>query len=90
MIFVGADLGLSPEEYAVLWGCDPQDDRSPRQRGDGYLFYNYAVAQGGPDFLRQFVSAIDRTSQGLHPGDADKKNLEVLREYVEEQLAEAE
>lgn len=89
MFFQEADLEFTPEEYAALWGCDPQYDRSPRQRGDGYLFYNYAV-EGDFNFLRRFLGAIDRTIQGLHPGDADKDNLEALREHVEEQLAEAE
>jgi hypothetical protein len=88
MIFQEADLEFSPEEYAALWGCDPQDDRPPRQPGDGYLFYNYAV-EGDPDFLRRFLGAIDRTIRGLRPSGADRENLETLREYVQEQLAEA-
>jgi hypothetical protein len=91
MIFVEADLELSAEEYAVLWGCDPQYDRPPRQPGDGYMFYNFAVEQDDPDFLRRFLGAIGRTIDGLDPADAEhetnKDNLEALREYVEEQLA---
>jgi hypothetical protein len=91
MIFQEADLELSPEEYAALWGCDPQYDRPPRQRGDGYLFYNYAVEQDDPEFLRRFLGAIGRTVEGLDPNDTDhetnKHNLEALREYMQEQLA---
>jgi hypothetical protein len=90
MIFVETDLELSPEEYAALWGCDPQYDRPPRDWGDGYLFYNYSVEQSDPDFLRRFLGAIDRTIDGLDPADSDyetnKENLEALRENVEEQL----
>ncbi len=43
----------SPEEYAALWGCDPCYDREPRRPGDGYLFYNFAVEQDDPKFLRK-------------------------------------
>jgi hypothetical protein len=90
MTIVEADLELSPEEYAALWGCDPCYDRPPRQPGDGYLFYNFAVEQGDADFLRRFLPAIDRTIAGLDSADSDfekdKDNLLALREYVEEQL----
>lgn len=82
---------LSPEEYAALWGCDPAYDRAPRQRGDGYKFYNYSVEQDDPDFLREFIPAIDRTIQCVESNPDnyeahDLDDLHALRDHVESQL----
>ena len=80
---------IGPEEYAAQWGCDPVYDRPPRNRGDGYLFYNFAIEQGDPAFLRRFIPAIERTIQCATSED-DQADLEDLLEYVKELLAEAE
>ena len=84
---------ISPEEYAAFWGCDPVYDRSPRQRGDGYLFYNFAVEQDDPDFLRTFIPAIERTIRCVEVEGTSEENqadLEDLLAYVKDLLAEAE
>ena len=44
-------------------GADPVYMHAPNLPGDGYLFYNFSVEQDDPDFLRQFVPAIERTIQ---------------------------
>jgi hypothetical protein len=81
------DGDVSAEEYAAFWGCDPQYDRPPRLRGDGYLFYNYAVEGSDPRFLEQFLPAIDRTiadCKTQQPDEVDE--LEALKEHVQRQL----
>ena len=55
------DHDLSPEEFAAQWGADPAYMHAPNEPGDGYLFYNFAVEQAAPAFLRQFIPAIRRT-----------------------------
>ncbi len=82
-----------PEEYAALWGCDPVYDRFPRQPGDGYHFYNFAVEQGDPEFLRMFIPAIERTITCVEregTSEEDQADLEDLLSYVKELLVEAE
>jgi len=84
---------ISPEEYAAQWGCDPVYDRLPRKPGDGYLFYNFAVEQNDPKFLRRFIPAIERTIQCIEVEGArqeDQADLEDLLAYVKDLLAEAE
>lgn len=83
---------MQPEEYAALWGCDPVYDQPPRERGDGYKFYNYAVEGDDPEFLRAFIPAIDRTIKGVEMNPDvhephDVEDLLALREHVESQLA---
>jgi len=55
--------GMPPEAYASLWGGDPVYDNPPRQRGDGYLFYNFSSenVRRTREFLDQFAAAIERT-----------------------------
>lgn len=77
---------VSPEEYASYWGCDPVYDRFPRQHGDGYLFYNFAVEQE-PEFLRKFIPAIERTKLCAECEDQD--DLEDLASYVKQLLLDA-
>ena len=84
---------IGPEEYAAQWGCDPVYDRPPRQRGDGYHFYNFAIEQNDPEFLRTFIPAIERTIRCVEVeggSKEDQADLEDLLEYVKELLAEAE
>ena len=84
---------FGPEDYAALWGCDPVYDHPPRKRGDGYLFYNFAVDQNDPDFLRRFIPAIKRTIrfvQIVGTSDEDQADLEQLLDHVKELLTEAE
>ena len=57
------DPELFPEEFAAQWGADPVYMRTPNLPGDGYLFYNFAVEQDDPEFLKQFIPAIGRTIQ---------------------------
>lgn len=88
---------LSYEEYAALWGCDPSYDRWPRHRGDGYLFYNYGSEREDPEFLKNFILAINRTirdvyNRGLHDGELSDEaaddiiNLRVLQNHCKRQL----
>ena len=46
------DSELSPEDFAAQWGRSGVHAR-PNLPGDGYLFYNFVVEQGDPDFRRQ-------------------------------------
>jgi len=81
-----------PEEYAALWGCDPVYDRPPRLPGDGYLFYNFAVEQNDPDFLRKFIPAIERTIECVEVDGTSEENLvdlEDLLDYVKQLLNDA-
>jgi hypothetical protein len=91
-----ADPDLSPEEFSAQWGADPVYMRAPNLPGDGYLFYNFAVEQDDPDFLRQFIPAIERTIQFVElnlnrfpPKNEDAADLEDFLEYVKA-LASAE
>ena len=84
---------IGPEEYAAYWGCDPVYDRPPRNPGDGYCFYNFAVEQDDPEFLRKFIPAIERTIKCVEAEggkEEDQADLEDLLEYVKELLTEAE
>lgn len=87
---------MTAEEYAVLWGCDPCYDHPPRERGDGYLFYNFSEEGNDPDFLRRFIPAIDRTIEECKMPDTDPDKagepddveaLEALKAVCEQRLA---
>jgi len=91
------DADLSPEEFAAQWGGDPVYMRAPNLPGDGYLFYNFSVEQDDPNFLRQFIPAIERTIQFVEqnpnrfpPANEDAADLEDFLEYVKGLLAEEE
>jgi hypothetical protein len=89
------DADLSPEEFAAQWGADPVYMKAPNLPGDGYLFYNFSVEQDDPDFLRQFIPAIERTIQFVElnpdrfpPANEDAADLEDFLEYVKGLAAE--
>ena len=91
------DADLSPEEFSAQWGADPVYMKAPNLPGDGYLFYNFSVEQDDPDFLRQFIPAIERTIQFVEqnpnrfpPEDEDAVDLQVFLDYVETLLAAKE
>jgi hypothetical protein len=78
---------MLPEEYAALWGCDPEYDTPPNEKGDGYLFYNFSVEQDDPNFLRKFIPAIERTILKVKQSPdkfspPDYYDLQELLEYV--------
>lgn len=79
------DHDLSPEEFAAQWGADPIYMHAPNLPGDGYLFYNFTVEQNDPDFLRQFIPAIERTIQFVeqNPDRFDNDDLADLDEFLE-------
>jgi hypothetical protein len=89
---------LTPEEFAPLWGADPVYCKPPQEPGDGYKFYNFSDLQGKPDFLREFLPAIDRTIQliQLHrQADGEKTftsedlyDMKEFRKYVQALLEE--
>ena len=56
-----ADPELCPEEFAAQWGADPVYMHAPNLPGDGYLFYNLSVDQDDPEYLQEFIPAIERT-----------------------------
>ncbi len=71
--------------------------KAPNLPGDGYLFYNFSVEQDDPDFLRQFIPAIERTIQFVEqnpnrfpPANEDAADLEDFLQYVKGLLAEEE
>ena len=76
--------GMSPEDYAALYGCDPCYDRSPRLPGDGYLFYNFGVEGYDKSFLEKFIPAIDRTIAEETQSLQDRENLALLLELCKE------
>jgi len=86
----GQTVGMMPEEYAAMWGCDPQYDRAPRQPGDGYLFYNFGSERQKRTkaWLTEFLGAIDRTIAEVEtrdePRDNDLDELRQLRNHVQE------
>lgn len=55
------DPDLTPEGFAATWGADPVYMQAPNLPADGYMFYNFAVEQKDPEFLRKFAPAIERT-----------------------------
>jgi len=73
---------FSFEEFASWWGCDPCYDSPPRQRGDGYYFYNFSVEGDNVEFLQKFVGAIERTIKGLDK--RRRKDLWDLQDLLEE------
>jgi hypothetical protein len=84
---------MDPASYAAMWGCDPVYDLPPRNRGDGYLFYNYSDEGDDPEFLERFLGAIDRTiaSCELSPDSHepyDVEDLEALKRHVQAELGE--
>ena len=85
-------VNMSPEDYCALWGCSPEYDREPRNRGDGCLFYNFRAEQNDPDFLERFIPAIERTILALNQSpelhdNPDLEDLQELLEYVLEKKA---
>lgn len=85
------DPELSPEEFAAQWGADPMYVKAPNLPGDGYLFYNFSVEQNDPQFLREFVPAIQRTIQfATQAGytEEDQEDLEDFLSYVQTLLKE--
>lgn len=74
--------GVSPEEYAAYWGCDPCYDHPPRNRGDGYHLYNFSskLQPRNAEYLASLLGAIDRTI--LEASGKDKRSLGKLRKYV--------
>jgi hypothetical protein len=89
------DHDLSPEEFAAQWGADPIYMKEPNLPGDGYLFYNFSVEQGDPDFLREFIPAIARTIMFVerHPDrfqPNDAADLDEFLDYVNALLAACE
>jgi len=79
------DHDLSPEDFAAQWGADPVYMHEPNLPGDGYLFYNFAVEQDDPDFLRQFIPAIQRTIAFVeqNPDRFDNDDAADLEEFLE-------
>jgi hypothetical protein len=83
------DADLSPEEFSAQWGADPVYMHAPNLPGDGYLFYNFSVEQNDPEFLRQFIPAIERTIQFVEqnpkrfpPKNEDVADMEEFLDYV--------
>lgn len=75
--------GVSPEEYASWWGCDPVFDKAPRHPGDGYLFYNFGskCQERTAEWLNTFAAAIGRTLKGKL-SSKDRRGLKLLMDHV--------
>jgi hypothetical protein len=80
-----SDPDLSPEEFSAQWGADPVYMHEPNWPGDGYQFYNFAVEQDDPDFLRQFVPAIERTILFVkqNPSRFENEDVADLGEFLD-------
>ena len=74
---------MLPEEYAAMWGGDPDYMRAPNLPGDGYMFYNFAVEQGDPEFLRKFIPVIERTIQFCGQERYEPEEIADLEELLE-------
>ena len=77
---------IDDEDFAALFGCDPVYDQPPRQRGDGYLFYNFAVEGEDPDFLQRFIPAIERTIKDPRFTPLDRAALGKLKSECQRRL----
>lgn len=87
----GMEFPLSPYGYSALWGCDPCYDNPPRQKGDGYLFYNYS-ADSSKEELQAFSNAIDRTIEQVKErhdccSEKDVEDLTTLKKWVLHQIS---
>lgn len=80
---------VTPEEYASFWGADPCYDKPPRNRGDGYLFYNFAIEGYDPSFLEKFIPVIDRTIMTVLHDEHEQDELQKLKRICEERLEQA-
>jgi hypothetical protein len=80
-----SDPDLSPEEFAAQWGADPVYMHAPNLPNDGYMFYNFAVEQNDPDFLRQFGPAIERTILFVerNPSRFSHDDVDDLHEFLD-------
>lgn len=87
-VFYSADVEnpVGADEYTSWWGCDPQYDRSPRERGDGYLFYNFSQEKHSSIFLKKFIPAIKRTIRLCRKENnpTDAQDLTRLLKYVQQ------
>ncbi len=77
--------GVSVTELCAMWGCDPCYDLPPRKKGDGYLFYNYAIEGDDPKFLQKFIPAVKRTIKSCVERN-DKEDLEAVLVYLNKKL----
>ena len=80
-----SDPDIPPELFAAQWGADPVYMMAPNLPGDGYLFYNFSVEQDDPDFLQQFIPAIERTIQFVeqNPGRFTNEDVADLEEFLD-------
>ncbi len=59
-------------DYLALWGCDPCYDHPPRNKGDGYIFYNYGVECHKKVFLKtMLIPALLRQMDDMSMEDKD-------------------
>ena len=75
--------GVTPEEYASQWGCDPAYDRPPAEPGDGYHLYNFSseIQKRTPEYLHDLLGAIERRIAG-HTNRGDRRGLRALHRHV--------
>ena len=80
-----SDPDLCPEEFSAQWGADPVYMHDPNLPGDGYLFYNFSVEQDDPDFIQQFIPAIERTIQFVewNPSRFENEDVADLEDFLD-------
>lgn len=87
--------GMSPEEYAALWGCDASYD-PPGRLGDGAMFYNFGNSEQKRtlSWLKRFMDAISfqakrvlekktKDKEEARQNDLDYEGLRQLHQHVE-------
>lgn len=75
-------------EYLGLWGADPCYDTPPRNRGDGYVFYNYNSKKNDVFYLKtQLLPAINRQLQDQNLTGLERRNFQKIVEHVQRRIS---
>ncbi len=83
----GETVTVNVAQYLSFWGCDPCYDHPPRNRGDGYIFYNYGPEKDITEYLQnRLLPALARQLKDNTLTDLDRKNFESIIAHVKDRL----
>ena len=79
------DANLSPGNLQPNGEQTPCTCTLPNLPNDGYMFYNFSVEQDDPDFIRQFILAINRTIMFVeqNPNRFENEDVADLHEFLD-------